>query len=572
MLSEAGFECELLAAEPDRPNLVARLRGRADGPTLAYLGHVDTVKADASEWTRDPWSGDLAEGWVWGRGALDMKGQVASELAAALELARSGWRPEAGALLLAITADEETGGDLGARWLCETHPDKVRCDFAVNEGGGGLIEGPAGRRLYTLSVGEKGIFRAQLQVGGRAGHASQPRIGDNALLKLAALLARISEQPAPEAHAEGMAFLSAFYGESFEGERGMQAGLERLRADAPLIADYIAEPMLGVTLSPTIASAGEKANVIPSSARALIDTRVPPGLGVEEARAAIAGRLGEGGYELSFSEAVVGSASPFATPFASVISDWVGEADPGAELAPIVMAGFSDSHWFRGAFPDAVVYGFCPHREIKQLEASPLIHAADERVPAPTSATRRASSSSSPLRCWHELRQRPGHERRLRLRRAGRDRAAAPPRRHGAPERPPDPRPDELAAAAARASSGEIEVASGLQAGTGAEPDGEGPVPPRPPSPRRGVHGDPDRPREAALGAPALRGPAGPRGDDRRVGGQPRDPKRRVERPARGGPGAARPGAGARRARQPRARRLPRRRAQGDRRLRGGLR
>ena len=253
MLTDAGFECELLAAEPERPNLVARLRGSADGPTLAYLGHVDTVRADAAEWTRDPWGGDLVDGWVWGRGALDMKGQVASELAAALELGRSGWRPAAGELLLVITADEEAGGDLGARWLCEQHPDKVRCDFVVNEGGGSRIDGPDGRRLYTLSVGEKGIFRAQLRVSGRAGHASLPKIGDNALLKLAPLIARLADQPEPEPHLEPMAFLSVYYGESFEGADGMTRrprAASRRRAAARLLpggadARHHAEPDQG---------------------------------------------------------------------------------------------------------------------------------------------------------------------------------------------------------------------------------------------------------------------------------------------------------------------------------------
>lgn len=381
LLSDAGFECELLAAEPERPNLIARLSAAGEGPTLAYLGHVDTVKADPAEWSRGPWSGDLADGWVWGRGALDMKGQVAAELAAALALARSGWRPAAGELLLVITADEETGGDLGARWLCEQHPDKVRCDLVVNEGGGATIS--AGEhRLYTLSVGEKGIFRIRLKVSGEAGHASMPKIGDNALLKLAPLLARLGEQPPCEPHREGLAFLSAFYGEHLEGAEGMRAGLERLRADEPLLAAFLAEPMLGITATPTIARAGAKANVIPSAGEALIDTRAPPGLGAEDAEAAIRALLGPGDYELSFSEAVVGNRSEFETPFAETIRGWVAEADPGAELAPIVMPAFSDSHWFREAFPEAVVYGFCPHREIALLEAAPLFHGADERVPA----------------------------------------------------------------------------------------------------------------------------------------------------------------------------------------------
>ena len=380
LLAGAGFECELFAAEPDRPNLVARLRGEGEGPTLTMLGHVDTVRADPDEWSRDPWGGELADGMVWGRGALDMKGQVACELAACLELGRSGWRPPSGELLLVITADEEAGGELGARWLCEHHPDRVRSDYVVNEGGGVLLEF-GGRRLYTLSLGEKGIFRAKLRTGGVAGHASLPRIGQNALLKLANLLGRIaSSQPPPEPREEGLQLLGALYGERFEGEAGLREGLERLEADAPLIAAFLAEPMTSVTVVPTKAQAGQKANVIPSRAEALLDVRVPPGLEEADARSRIEGVLGEGDHELEFSESVAGNRSPLDSPLAEAIREWLGGADPGAELAPIVMPGFSDSHWFRNAFGAAVVYGFCPTREMSLLEYAPLIHGADERV------------------------------------------------------------------------------------------------------------------------------------------------------------------------------------------------
>ena len=140
--------------------------------------------------------------------------------------------------------------------------------------------------------------------------------------------------------------------------------------------------MLGVTLAPTIAQAGKKANVIPAEAEVLIDCRVPPGDGEEEALAALHGLIGEGDYTVEFSEAVVGNSSPLDSPLADAIHEWVGEVDPGAGIAPIVMPGFSDSNPFRTAFPEAVVYGFCPHREIDLLEAAPLIHGADERVPA----------------------------------------------------------------------------------------------------------------------------------------------------------------------------------------------
>src|ERR687889_2680043 len=121
-LRDAGFEVDLLGAEPDRPNLVARLRGAADGPVLCLLSHVDTVLAKAQEWQHDPWSGDIADGCVWGRGALDMKSQTAAEVAAALSLARAGWRPARGDLLVVVVVDEEVGGELGAMWICEHHP------------------------------------------------------------------------------------------------------------------------------------------------------------------------------------------------------------------------------------------------------------------------------------------------------------------------------------------------------------------------------------------------------------------------------------------------------------------
>ena len=143
-LTQAGFECELLGAEPGRPNLVARLRARDPGaeagPTLCYLGHVDTVLANADEWTHDPWSGEIADGFLWGRGALDMKSQVAAEIAAASSLARSGWRPARGELLIVAVVDEETGGSLGAEWITQNHPEKVRCDLLINEGGGAVFE------------------------------------------------------------------------------------------------------------------------------------------------------------------------------------------------------------------------------------------------------------------------------------------------------------------------------------------------------------------------------------------------------------------------------------------------
>jgi acetylornithine deacetylase/succinyl-diaminopimelate desuccinylase-like protein len=375
LLGAAGWDCELLVAEEGRPNLVARLTGESEGPVLAMIGHIDTVPADPSEWTRDPWGGELHDGYVWGRGALDMKDQVAAEAAACVRLARDGWRPQRGELLLVISADEETGAHVGAEWLCEEQPEKVRCDFVINEGAGLVIDFD-GRAFYTLALGEKGVFRFKVRTRGVAGHASLPGIGDNALLKLAPLLERLRHQPAPDATSDAELFLERLLGEP---QSDLAAALERIRAGNPEAAGLLAEPMLGVTFSPTMAEASSKENVIPSRAEVLVDCRVPPGLGEDVVRERIASVLGEGDYEIEFAETVVGNRSEYGGPLADAIEAWVAKAEPGAEVLPLVMAGFSDSHWFRQAF-GASVYGFCPQRAMSFAEAEPLIHGADERV------------------------------------------------------------------------------------------------------------------------------------------------------------------------------------------------
>jgi acetylornithine deacetylase/succinyl-diaminopimelate desuccinylase-like protein len=374
---DAGMECELLGQTPARPNLVARLRGDGAGPTVAFLAHIDTVPADPSEWTRDPWGGDLAGGYLWGRGALDMKDQVSAEAAACARLAREGWLPR-GELLLVITADEEAGADLGAQWLCAEHPDKVRADLVINEGGGRRIEF-GGRSLYPVSVGEKGVFRFRLRTRGAAGHASLPGVGENALLKLAPLLSRLASQPPPEETEEARAMLSRLLGPEAVDGKPLSAGLDRVREADPMLAAYLVEPMCGVTLNPTKARASEKDNIVPSRAEVLVDCRVPPGMGEEAVRMRIESVLGRNGYEIDFVEPVVGNRSPIDTALWSALAAWVEEADPGAELLPVVMPGFSDSHWWRKAF-GSTVYGFCPQKAMSLTEAVPLVHGADERV------------------------------------------------------------------------------------------------------------------------------------------------------------------------------------------------
>ncbi len=374
-LSAAGWECEILAKDPQRPNLVARLRGAEDGPGLALICHVDTVPADPAEWTRDPWGGDLVDDYVWGRGALDMKDQVASETAACLALAEEGWRPARGEMLLVVSADEEAGAHNGAMWLCEEHPEKVRCDMVLNEGAG-LAVSFAGKRFYTVAVGEKGVFRFRLRTRGVAGHASLPGVGDNALLKLGPLLERLRRQPPREATPDTELFLERLLGE-VPGD--LDAGLKRIRDADPLLAALLAEPMLGVTLTPTMASGSGKQNVVPSRAELVVDCRVPPEMAEVEVRERIAGVLGDGDYEVEFIDPVIGNRSDYAGPLAAEVERWVAETEPGAEVLPIVMPGFSDSHWFRKAF-GATVFGFAPQNAMTLAEAVPLVHGADERI------------------------------------------------------------------------------------------------------------------------------------------------------------------------------------------------
>jgi acetylornithine deacetylase/succinyl-diaminopimelate desuccinylase-like protein len=370
---DAGFEVDLVGRTPERPNLVARLRGGADGPVLGLLSHVDTVLANPDEWQRDPWSGDLVDGEVWGRGAQDMKSQTAAECAAALELARSGWRPAHGDLLVLVVVDEETGGEDGAIWLTESHPELVRCDFLLNEGAGTVIS-HGDERLYGVCIAEKGVFRFSLTTRGAAGHASMPNVADNALPKLAPLLTALAANtPELDLTEAPRALLAAL---------GLE-DLDALRAVNPGLAAF-AEPMASVTFAPTIISAGTKINVIPSAATLSVDCRVPPGHGRETAERRLAEALQGLGddYEVTWLEEVMGNGSPAGSPLMDALRAWTAAEDPGARIVPTMLPAYTDSRAFRDAFPECVAYGFFPQREMTLYEMWPLVHGKDERIAA----------------------------------------------------------------------------------------------------------------------------------------------------------------------------------------------
>ena len=236
-----------------------------------------------------------------------------------------------------------------------------------------------GQRRYGVCCAEKGIFRFKLTAHGAAGHASLPKTGDNALLKLGPVLQSLAARQPSFDITEGPAGLLRGLGGD-PADPG--AALAQIAALEPALLTFI-EPMLGVTLTPTMAHASDKVNVIPARAYLKVDCRVPPGLGEETARARIAEVLGEQADELRDRVHRDRSAAmPHRSrrPLMSAIDGWIRANDPGAETVPVILPGFSDSRWFRDAFPECVAYGFFPQRHQTLLETAPLVHNADERI------------------------------------------------------------------------------------------------------------------------------------------------------------------------------------------------
>jgi acetylornithine deacetylase/succinyl-diaminopimelate desuccinylase-like protein len=372
-LADAGLDTELDGAQAERPNLVATLGDPESGRVLGYLGHVDTVLADRDAWSRDPWGGEQHDGFVWGRGAIDMKSQVAAEAVAAAHLARSGWRPAAGALKVFAVVDEETGGALGAQWLTQNRPDLARCDFLLNEGAGMVM--PYGdRRLYGVCCAEKGTFRFAVTAHGRAGHASVPALADNALLNLLPALHALAEADLPFDLTEQTRGMLSGLGED---PADPQQALAHIEATEPRVA-AIVRANLGLTVAPTMISASQKINVVPNAARLQVDCRAPAGMDGDAVTDRLAPFLN--GVDLEWLEQVVGNHSPVESELMDAISEWVAAADAGAEAIPTVLPAFTDSRWWRDAFPDCVAYGFFPQRHQSLYDGWPLVHGADERI------------------------------------------------------------------------------------------------------------------------------------------------------------------------------------------------
>src|SRR5918999_2065959 len=370
--ARSGLGCELFARVPERANVVARLEG-GDGPSLAFLSHTDTVLADPAEWERDPWSGDVVDGEVWGRGALDMKGQVAASAVAFASLAREGFEPS-GDLIFMTVADEEVGVGYGLSWLVTEHPEAVGCDYAVNEGGGQrLVLGDV--PVYLCATAEKMSAPFRVRVHGRSGHASMPGIADNALVKAVRYVEALATvDPPKELIPEARGFLAAVLGEA----PPVEEAVARANAVDPMLGALV-QPLLSLTLSPTMIDASHQRNVIPALCEVTVDCRLLPEQTPADAEPLIRAALGNSGYELEWIEGRGGTRSEIRTPLWDGLADFVSGIEPGARLAPIACPGFTDSHYLREAY-GAVAYGFFPIKAMDAEFATKLVHSANERI------------------------------------------------------------------------------------------------------------------------------------------------------------------------------------------------
>ncbi len=381
-LTEAGggrIEVELAGPDPERLNVIARIAGAGTGPSLMLLGHTDVVPAPAdSGWTVPPFEARIEGSRLIGRGAADMKGELAGRAAAFAAFARSGAVP-GGDVVLIAESDEERGiSDVGMTWLVRERPE-LRCDYAVNEGGGNLFELADGRRLVTVGIGEKIVTSVRLRVRGRGGHASTPLDTENPLLAAADVIARLAAARAPRRLVPPVERAFAQLGIDGLGDDELVAWA---RSQHPFLAPDL-DAMIRLTATPTVVNSFAPANVIPGYVDITCDCRVIPGGGdpFAEIEAHVAAALAGGpDYELEPLESAEGGTESTAEgPLFEAIAAFVAERVPGAVLLPVLGTGFSDTAYVRESYGSAA-FGFAPILHTAAADYFGGIHSADEAL------------------------------------------------------------------------------------------------------------------------------------------------------------------------------------------------
>jgi len=389
-LEKEGFKCEVLESAPGRGNIITRLKGTGEKPSLLLLSHLDVVAANPKEWSVHPFSGLVKDGFVWGRGAMDMKSMTAMEVMVMKLLKRNGVKLK-GDVILAATADEEKGGEYGAGWLVRNYPDKVRADYVINEGGGQAVP-VNGKNVFTIQTAEKGILWLKVKAKGRPGHGSVPGAADNAILRMNRVVDRLGNY-----RAEIMLTPTVRQFLTVMAEENKQAGdpLKRLLqnpAESDEILDMLAQKdramaeelraMLRMTIAPTIIRGGVKENIIPSECEAVFDCRILPGQTTTEALNRIKELLRDiclEKLEFEIIQANEPSESPIDTPLYRLMVETLKEFDPNCAVSPILLTGGTDSRFFRKM--GAVCYGFQPAlSDLPYGEILKMVHGIDERI------------------------------------------------------------------------------------------------------------------------------------------------------------------------------------------------
>ena len=383
LLRDAGLETTIVARDPERPSVVARLPGEGAAPPLLLQGHVDVVPTEGQTWSRDPLGGELVDGWIWGRGALDMKGGVAMMLHAILRAHADGHTP-AGDLVLVVLADEEDGGGLGAKHLVTERPELLEgIEYAIGEFGG-FTQEIAGRRFYPIQVSEKQVCGIRATFRGPAGHGSMPVRG-GAMAKLAAFLRAIDRKRLP-VHVTPVV-TRMVEGFAAGAPRPVGAVLQRLldprTTDAMLrlLGDRgrLFDPLLHNTVSPTIVRGGVARNVIPGEVSVELDGRLVPGQSPEDLVRELRALAPGDDVELEVVRSEPGPPEPDYGLF-DLLAGVLREADPDGTPVPMLLPAITDARHFGRLGIQG--YGFTPLQLPADFRFSETVHAADERVPA----------------------------------------------------------------------------------------------------------------------------------------------------------------------------------------------